>query len=153
MKNGQDDPLIPSELDVILGVFREEAERNAIRKAYYGFSHGDPKTFSVSFSVLLAACTKAMKTFPEANRKVMEAEGKKIIAELLAIQTETKQWTVEVRRSAETCGREVGAVSLAVKEELEKDRKSLQQEISEFRRVVLSGKLNATERGKLVRLR
>ena len=50
---GQADVALPSELNVMLDLYPEEGNRNAIRNAYYGLAHGDPNTFPVQFSVLL----------------------------------------------------------------------------------------------------
>jgi hypothetical protein len=53
--NGHADAAVPSELNVLLGLYPDEEDRKAIRKAYYGLAHGDSKTFPVQFSVLLTA--------------------------------------------------------------------------------------------------
>ena len=61
--NGQDDAAVPSELNVMLDLYSDEGDRDAIRKAYYGLAAGDPKTFPVQFSVLLAAHAQALKAY------------------------------------------------------------------------------------------
>jgi hypothetical protein len=37
--NGQADAAVPSELSVMLDLYSEETDRNAIRKAYFGLAH------------------------------------------------------------------------------------------------------------------
>ena len=61
--NGQADAATPSELSVMLDLYSEEADRNAIRKAYFGLAHGDPSTFAVQFAVLLTAHAQALKLY------------------------------------------------------------------------------------------
>ena len=47
----------------MLGLYADEGDRNAIRKAYYGLAEGDPKTFPVQFSVLLIADAQTLKAY------------------------------------------------------------------------------------------
>jgi hypothetical protein len=44
-------------------LYADEEDRDAIRKAYYGLAHGDPKTFPVQVSVLLTAHAQALKAY------------------------------------------------------------------------------------------
>ena len=71
---GQADAAVPSELNVMLDLYPEEGDRNAIRKAYYGLAHGDPNTFPVQFSVLLTAHAQALKVYQRPDLDIQKAQ-------------------------------------------------------------------------------
>jgi hypothetical protein len=70
----QVDLAVPSELKVMLDLYPEEGDRNAIRKAYYGLAHGDPNTFPVQFSVLLTAHAQALKVYQRPDLDIQKAQ-------------------------------------------------------------------------------
>src|ERR1700752_4795186 len=72
--NGQSDDVIPSEPHVMLDLYTDEGDRDAIRKAYYGLAHGDPKTFPVQFSVLLTAHAQALKAYQRPDLDIQKAQ-------------------------------------------------------------------------------
>ena len=72
--NGQADAAVPSELNVMLDLYPDEGDRDAIRKAYYGLAHGDPKTFPVQFSVLLTAHAQALKAYQRPDLDIRKAQ-------------------------------------------------------------------------------
>ena len=72
--NGQADAAVPSELNVMLDLYSDEEDRNAIRKAYHGLAHGDPKTFPVQFAVLLTAHAQALKAYRRPNLDIRKAQ-------------------------------------------------------------------------------
>src|ERR1700757_5109158 len=72
--NGQSDDAIPSELHVMLDLYTDEGDRDAIRKAYYGLAHGDPNTFPVQFSVLLTAHAQALKVYQRPDLDIQKAQ-------------------------------------------------------------------------------
>ena len=72
--NGQSDDAIPSELHVMLDLYTDEGDRDAIRKAYFGLAAGDPKTFPVQFSVLLTAHAQALKAYQRPNLDIRKAQ-------------------------------------------------------------------------------
>jgi len=72
--NGQVDGAVPSELNVLLDLYSDEGDRNAIRNAFYGFAHGDPKTFPVQFSVLLTAHAQALKAYQRPDLDIQKAQ-------------------------------------------------------------------------------
>ena len=72
--NGQDAAAVPSELNVLLDLYSDEGDRNAIRKAYYGLAEGDPKTFPVQFSVLLTAHAQALKSYQRPDLDIQKAQ-------------------------------------------------------------------------------
>jgi hypothetical protein len=72
--NGQADAAAPAELSVMLDLYSEEADRNAIRKAYFGLAHGDPGTFAVQFSVLLTAHAQALKAHHRPDLDIQKAQ-------------------------------------------------------------------------------
>ena len=67
------EPAIPSELSVMLNLYSEETDRNAIRKAYFGLAHGDPSTFAVQFCVLLTAHAQALKAYQRPDLDIQKA--------------------------------------------------------------------------------
>jgi hypothetical protein len=72
--NGQVDCAVPSELNVLLDLYSDEGDRNAIRNAFYGLAHGDPKTFPVQFSVLLTAHAQALKAYQRPDLDIQKAQ-------------------------------------------------------------------------------
>jgi hypothetical protein len=74
INNGQTDAAVPLELTVLLDLYSEEGDRNAIRKAYFGLAHGDPSTFAVQFSVLLTAHAQALKAYQRPDLDMQKAQ-------------------------------------------------------------------------------
>jgi hypothetical protein len=72
--NGQAEAAAPAELSVMLDLYSEEADRNAIRKAYFGIAHGDPGTFAVQFAVLLTAHAQALKAYHRPDLDIQKAQ-------------------------------------------------------------------------------
>jgi len=72
--NGQVDCAVPSELNVLLDLYPDEGDRNAIRNAFYGLAHGDPRTFPVQFSVLLTAHAQALKAYQRPDLDIQKAQ-------------------------------------------------------------------------------
>jgi hypothetical protein len=72
--NGQADAAIPSELNVMLDLYSDEGDRNAIRKAYYGLAHGDPNTFPTQLAVLLTAHAQALKAYQRPDLDIQKAQ-------------------------------------------------------------------------------
>ena len=58
----------------MLDLYSEEADRNAIRKAYFGLGHGDPGTFAVQFAVLLTAHAQALKAHHRPDLDIQKAQ-------------------------------------------------------------------------------
>jgi hypothetical protein len=58
----------------MLDLYSDEEDRDAIRKAYYGLAAGDPKTFPVQFSVLLAAHAQALKAYRRPDLEIRKAQ-------------------------------------------------------------------------------
>ena len=73
-QNGQTDRSVPSELSVMLDLYADEGDRDAIRKAYFGLAHGDPSTFAVQFSVLLTAHAQALKAYQRPDLDIQKAQ-------------------------------------------------------------------------------
>src|ERR1700693_4552551 len=72
--NCQADAAVPSELNVMLDLYPDEGDRDAIREAYYGLAAGDPKTFPVQFPVLLAAPAQALKAYRRPDLDLRKAQ-------------------------------------------------------------------------------
>ena len=89
--NGQADAVVPSELNVMLDLYPDEGDRDAIREAYYGLAAGDPKTFPVQFSVLLAAHAQALKAYrrPDLDLRKAQVDVSRLTA---AVDTLTKRF-------------------------------------------------------------
>ena len=73
-RNGQADAAVPPELNVMLDLYADEGDRNAIRKAYYGLAHGDPNTFPMQFAVLLTAHAQALKAYQRPDLDIQKAQ-------------------------------------------------------------------------------
>src|SRR5262252_4827509 len=73
-QNGQTDRSVPSGLSVMLDLYADEGDRDAIRKAYHGLAHGDPNTFAVQFSVLLTAHAQALKAYQRPDLDIQKAQ-------------------------------------------------------------------------------
>jgi len=71
---GQAMSAVPSELNVMLDLYAEEGDREAIRNAYHGLAHGDPNTFAVQFSVLLTAHAQALKAYQRPDLDIQKAQ-------------------------------------------------------------------------------
>jgi hypothetical protein len=72
--NSQTDRLVPPELSVMLDLYADEGDRDAIRRAYFGLANGDPSTFAVQFSVLLTAHAQAMKAYQQSDPDIHKAQ-------------------------------------------------------------------------------
>jgi len=73
-ENGQTDRPVPPELSVMLDLYADEGDRDAIRRAYFGLAHGDPSTFAVQFSVLLTAHAQALKAYQRPDLDIQKAQ-------------------------------------------------------------------------------
>jgi len=73
-ENGQTDRPVPPELSVMLNLYADEGDRDAIRRAYFGLAHGDPSTFAVQFSVLLTAHAQALKAYQRPDLDIQKAQ-------------------------------------------------------------------------------
>jgi len=73
-QNGQTDRPVPPELSVMLDLYADEGDRDAIRRAYFGLAHGDPSTFAVQFSVLLTAHAQALKAYQRPDLDIQKAQ-------------------------------------------------------------------------------
>jgi hypothetical protein len=81
-ENGQTDRPVPPELSVMLDLYADEGDRDAIRRAYFGLAHGDPSTFAVQFSVLLTAHAQALKAYqrPDLDIQKTQVDVSRLIA-------------------------------------------------------------------------
>ena len=62
------------ELGILLSGCVTDAERRAVREAFYTFAQGDPGGFSVQFAVLLQAHARVLKCAPEQFVKALATE-------------------------------------------------------------------------------
>ena len=62
------------ELEIMLRSCANDAERKAVREAFYTFAQGDPGGFSVQFAVLLQSHARVLKSAPEQLRKALAME-------------------------------------------------------------------------------
>lgn len=62
------------ELEIMLRGCVTDAERKAVREAFYVFAQGDPNGFCVQFAVLLQAHARVLKSAPERFRKAVAME-------------------------------------------------------------------------------
>jgi hypothetical protein len=62
------------ELGILLSGCVRDAERKAVREAFYTFAQGDPGGFSVQFAVLLQAHARVLNRAPERLREALAVE-------------------------------------------------------------------------------
>src|ERR1700751_154757 len=88
--DGQVDVAVPSELNVMLDLYSDEGDRDAVRKAYFGLAAGDSRTFPVQFSVLLTAHAQALKAYrrPDLDLRKAQVDVSRLTA---AVDTLTKR--------------------------------------------------------------
>jgi hypothetical protein len=101
--NGErDGSVVPSELSILTDLYNDEADRDAIRRAYYKSASGDPETYPVQFAVLLTANAQLLKSYPGMLRKVFETETKKLVegAAMLAKTLPDREKIAELARHA-----------------------------------------------------
>ena len=103
INNGQADAAIPSELNVMLDLYLDEGDRNAIRKAYFGLAHGDPDTFPMQFAVLLTAHAQALKAYqrPDLDIQKTQVDVSRLIGAVdrLTSRCETVSQTISIVES------------------------------------------------------
>jgi hypothetical protein len=115
---------IPEELSILTDLYEDEADKSAIRHAFYDSATGDPNTQPVQFAILLSANAQLMKVYPGQLKKLMELETQKLataIGAQLAIVKESAdrilsapQATSEHAQGIETANAEVKRLTEAV---------------------------------------
>ena len=102
-ENGQTDRPVPPELSVMLDLYADEGDRDAIRRAYFGLAHGDPSTFAVQFSVLLTAHAQALKAYqrPDLDIQKAQVDVSRLIAAIdnLTARCENVSQTIQIVES------------------------------------------------------
>jgi hypothetical protein len=102
-ENGQTDRPVPPELSVMLDLYADEGDRDAIRRAYFGLAHGDPSTFAVQFSVLLTAHAQALKAYqrPDLDIQKTQVDVSRLIAAVdkLTARCENVLQTIQIVES------------------------------------------------------
>jgi len=96
----------PAELEVMLAGCATDAERKAVREAYHTFAQGDPGAFSVQLAVLLTAHARALKTAPEAFRKVGERVSSEVIEAIGSHRLSVKEAAAVLAKEAANVGQQ-----------------------------------------------
>ena len=81
----------PAALEVMLAGCATDAERKAVREAFYTFAQGDPGAFAVQLAVLLTAHARALKTAPEAFRKAGERVSSEVVETIASHGSRSKK--------------------------------------------------------------
>lgn len=109
--NGEtSDPLVPSELRILLSQYSNDADRDAVRKAYYHCAAGDPNTAPVEWAVLIAANAQLLVTYPKYLKKILQIETKKLGDEISAQQATVKQSATTIIQACSESNKQVVAV-------------------------------------------
>ena len=126
--------VVPTELSILTDLYEDEADKDAIRKAYYQSATGDPGTHPVQFAVLLTANAQLLKTYPGRMKKVFETEAKKLADELMAQQNLVKQSTSAIAQTAATLIRESQQARTEAEKALKEIRLEWGSDVTEIKR-------------------
>ena len=113
----------PAELEVMLAGCATDAERKAVREAFYTFAQGDPDAFAVQLAVLLTAHARALKTAPEAFRKAGERVSSEVIETIASHRLSVKEAAAVLSKEAANVGQQAalaGQDLCQLREELSK---------------------------------
>jgi hypothetical protein len=111
------------ELEVMLAGCATDAERKAVREAFYTFAQGDPGAFAVQLAVLLMAHARALKTAPEAFRKTGERVSSEVIEAIASHRLSVKEAAAVLSKEAANVGHQAalaGQDLCQLREELSK---------------------------------
>ena len=110
-------------LGVMLAGCATDAERKAVREAFYTFAQGDPDAFAVQLAVLLTAHARALKTAPEAFRKAGERVSSEVIETIASHRLSVKEAAAVLSKEAANVGQQAtlaGQDLCQLREELSK---------------------------------
>ena len=113
----------PVALEVMLAGCATNAERKAVREAFYTFAQGDPDAFAVQLAVLLTAHARALKTAPEAFRKAGERVSSEVIETIASHRLSVKEAAAVLSKEAANVGQQAalaGQDLCQLREELSK---------------------------------
>ena len=113
----------PAALEVMLAGCATDAERKAVREAFYTFAQGDPDAFAVQLAVLLTAHARALKTAPEAFRKAGERVSSEVIETIASHRLSVKEAAAVLSKEAANVGQQAalaGQDLCQLREELSK---------------------------------
>jgi Flp pilus assembly pilin Flp len=111
-----------AELEVMLAGCATEAERKAVREAFYTFAQGDPGTFGVQFAVLLAAHARALKAAPEALKKAVTGTFGEVNNTVASHRVAVKQAQATLSQEVATVGQQAAVAN--------QDLRQLREELS-----------------------
>ena len=96
----------PAALEVMLAGCATDAERKAVREAFYTFAQGDPDAFAVQLAVLLTAHARALKTAPEAFRKAGERVSNEVLEAIGSHRLSVKEAAAVLSKEAANVGQQ-----------------------------------------------
>src|SRR5262245_13495639 len=83
-----------------------DAERKAVREAFYTFAQGDPGAFGVQFAVLLTAHARALKSAPEAFAKAGQRVSTEVIEAIGSHRLSVKEAAAVLSKEAANVGQQ-----------------------------------------------
>jgi len=142
------EPVAGDCLSILHQAAKDQRQKDAITDAFYGLSDGDTNSFAVRISVLLSACTAAMKATPEVQRQVMREEGKKLAATLEEAKAATWNAAKSVAENSKTINGLPDRVEQVLDEKLAAMEKKVDQKMGEWQRTADSMErcVNKTDR-------
>ena len=94
-ENGNTERVIPSELSILRQQYADQNDRDAVDRAYWAHATGDPETFPVHFSVLVAANAELLKAYPGRLKKTLDLQTKKLVEAIAAEHAPVKASAAE----------------------------------------------------------
>jgi ABC-type bacteriocin/lantibiotic exporter with double-glycine peptidase domain len=119
---------IPEELSILTDLYEDEADKNAIRHAFYTSATGDPNTQPVQFAVLLSANAQLMKVYPGRLKKLLEFETQKLATAIGAQLAVVKESAATILSASQATQNEVDAL----REEARRQRAELEHAINDI---------------------
>jgi hypothetical protein len=121
---------VPDELSILTDLYEDEADKNAIRHAFYGAATGDPNTQPVQFAVLLSANAQLMKVYPGRLKKLMDFEAQKLASAIGVQLGFVKDSADRILSASQASQNQVDAL----REEVRRQRAELEHAINEIMR-------------------
>ena len=123
----------PAALEVMLAGCVTDAERKAVREAFYTFAQGDPGAFAVQLAVLLTAHARALKTAPEAFRKAGERVSSEVVETIASHRLSVREAAAVLSKEAANVGQQaVGRVLALDEESITEERELVTAQLMQF---------------------
>jgi hypothetical protein len=119
---------IPEELSILTDLYEDEADKSAIRHAFYDSATGDPNTQPVQFAVLLSANAQLMKVYPGRLKKALDFEAQKLATAIGAQLAVVKEAADTILSASQASQNQVDIL----REEVRRQRVELERAINDI---------------------